>query len=1038
MPSLDIDGQLVDALIHTGAQFLVGQGDTEITSTIEQLRSRAEACVGILSAPEKQVLLSKLRIQELLSQKDMQREVRRSDTETAKILLAVSEENRQFLERLTAQEAQDIAVETRSAIDAIMAAETDGSVQAIAPVSEEALYEQVLGVSFDEVKVAAEKQNAKKWIDLIGPVFLQGKALSVLAETGCIPHQLYTAKSFKQTVHFPHLATLHEELKQAEEQSDGVERGRILHARAQLLAQLLQQNVAEKAGGDVTLDVNGLFINLDQRTGKERGSGEDKVYSIHAHLPYSYVTDDLLSAMQAQGRLTEADALECRYRSAEDANDPVSMERIEQEKIKQMMALLDIAHEGDVITAEHKRELIKDALVFTGYFRRKRNESKQIQHFPLSLINFYLHKEKLDVDPVYKVRNILEVAEDMQQDIAKERSFLQGEGYASYSLARSAQDSYALRKKNTHNPRNYDAARITGEVLENLEALASSDIVFTLFRGTVEDEEGGLGQSFVEIAEEHGGVQRVLIDPDKQLTTRQKEIFLQLPEFSRQDHELFEALAFTYRFYRRHIPNLREMNGARGFDLPGNRQQEILEEITAETNMFLLMEDPEHYAEAMDLYADFITQSPHSMLPYDYLRIYENAVKAFADKLFKGDIQQNLEKFRATIQRREVDFGNNFLDDLPERFKPNAYKTWDQDLCNELAEIEQKINVVDAGDREIPYAMETKAVRALHLLPDRPLITVIGGCRDLPLNNGQGNGVDTLCAHLVKAAHTLKANVCVPGTQSGIGTILGRASVAYQQQTADLTAAQKARFFAVSPGGETYYPGNPHLAPESEKEAMAFAIGPFDSILTPFQAGWDWKGQRLREAPYFRHVEYASAITRRVSSGQPRVTVVGNGGLFTVVEAIADLKNNSSMILVRDTGRFADLAIQLSEHRSEIDSAFEKEKSRPHEDRQKFFAANESGEILSYYEMKEEKERVFWMNSVENIIEKYVPAHSRDALFTAFGRGDSVTPEQQLYREKIQEYYALSAKADIHVTTVDGVEQEVLNTVERLKNTKDR
>lgn len=982
-PDMDmpkIDGDLVQAIVHAAAREAVR---AEQNFDALALAEKARKTVAQLSEEQKQDLSARLHVHMLLAGKDIRREVERGNSETATLVQEVAAETRRFLDAFLARSPSDVIDYTRTKTELILDPQHAAKLQTMTQAPE-LLYQQVIGGSFDAAKEATEKPIAAKWIDLVTPTFKQGKAIKLLTMLGYIPQELYATETFKKKIGFTDLSNVHEALKKYASQEKGVTRERALQARAQLLTQLFLREIAVQAEGKVTIDINGLWINLEQRRGKRVQC------RLHAHLPYEYATEELLATMAKQGWLQETDITEARLRRAEETDDPIAAEEAEETKIRQLLertGYAEFQEYKDKDLNSIKQRMDFDFVVMHAFDRK--DNAPSYARFPLSIVRHHLQEDR---SQAHKFRNVLSLAERIQSHVAQDinRSSL---GYESYDLTTSARESYQLRKNILNNPRQYDVPRIIGTLMESMDKPQTDAVSYKIFRGTIK-ETGEQNHSFLEILTEQGGFHRVLLDPQKQLTTKQRTIFEQLPALNKSEHELFETLALTFHHYQRVIADMKELTGPRGDSLEGEQLREFFLAMTQDMNAFLLMEDAKRYEQVVPFYEQFL-QNPESMyIPYTYLDIAQKAVLAFGRKIFHADdIHASLEDFSANIQRKEIAFDDRFLAGFPERFKQKSW-TSNPELCGQLRDLKQTITVIDAGDRDIPYAMEAKAIRSLHLLQDRPLISVIGGCRDLPKQGEGTSAVNQMCSGITEVAHRLKANVVVPGTQSGIGVTLGRASVAYGQQTARLPASERARFFAVSPGGETYYPGNPYLAPENEHEAMAYAIGPFDSVLTPFQAGWDWKGERKRDAPYFRHVEYAEAIYNRVSAGQPRITIIGNGGLFTIVEAVAALKNHSSIVLVEDTGRFADLAIVLQQERE--------------------FVGNDH-----------------WEQKMIELINTKIPLHSRNALLQAFGSSvESATPEQQLYREKLREYVVLSQKEDIRVTGVAELEDVVENIVD--------
>ena len=224
----------------------------------------------------------------------------------------------------------------------------------------------------------------------------------------------------------------------------------------------------------------------------------------------------------------------------------------------------------------------------------------------------------------------------------------------------------------------------------------------------------------------------------------------------------------------------------------------------------------------------------------------------------------------------------------------------------------------------IPYHIEESCVDALRLQRNRPLINVIGGCREA---KGAENPLDVLSQAVISAAHEHKANVGVPGTQSGIGNTFGWANVNYSNQFGHLPHSEQAHLFSVNPGGNTFFPGSTKTS-HSERNQV-FANTPVDSIITPFEAGWGMQGKNKYNSPYLNHVAYMEAIYQRLAHDQAKVMVVGNGGLYSVAEINESLKRNFDLILVEGTGRFADAAAAIMKHIDKLEVPNDPQKIGP-------------------------------------------------------------------------------------------------------------
>ncbi len=291
--------------------------------------------------------------------------------------------------------------------------------------------------------------------------------------------------------------------------------------------------------------------------------------------------------------------------------------------------------------------------------------------------------------------------------------------------------------------------------------------------------------------------------------------------------------------------------------------------------------------------------------------------------------------------------------------------------------------------------MEAKAIRALGLLKDRPLINIAGGCRDTDYARDEESPSIKMGRQIMQIADKYNANVAPPGTQSGFGADISKVWLEYQDRTDHLAETEKAKCFAVSPGGETYYPGNPRLSNDPEREI--YAVANMDSILTPFDAGWNWKGARKEDAPYFNHVEYMEAIYERLSEGQKRVMVIGNGGLFTIVEGIAALKNHVPIVITEDTGRFADFVINIFRH------------------------FNNDDLLNNFQNRRDEIDAAMLV-----IINDYVPEEYRKRLLKDFGKEvPAENPEIEIYRKQLYEFLLLTRGQKIETSSIDNLSETI-------------
>ncbi|MFA5842136.1 MAG: hypothetical protein WC882_00430 [Candidatus Gracilibacteria bacterium] len=894
-------------------------------------------------------------------------------------------------------------------------------------------------------KPGAVSAPMDRWMNLVGPLFRQApKELgwAMLDTLGHIPEFPYTTSAFKK-VPFENLVRFHNtSLRPAQQQGEPQEtlcgtgpiyhEQRVLHARSQFLKHLFLSGAAESikdaSRQQVTIDIEGLRIDLP---GTEAEEG-----SLHAHIPFAYVTNELWNYLVEKQWIPEEDAIEIRLRQAQGNNDVLALERWDHKKTVEFAFACD--------TGRRKSFSFENAI---GYMTQRCMEDSacpgwdhaeicallasspsnshvpqaivhQGKRIPRSVLDYFLSEaEGLEGTGGrrHRIVQVLEIAEAVQSAISQEVTIGKGlvglplqikegmEARSSHRLSRTAKDSYEVRRRILLDPKFYDVAQMVGAVLARGVPSNSPESQFLVFRGDFGKSSGGLRHHFLEVVD-GGKIVRILLSPDKHLNQEERLTFETLPKLERGDYERLEGFVMTYGHFHQQLKWLSWESISFDYDVKKVNFQEIAK-LMLDLNAVILTEFPGDYSEVNQLYREFLQASPTEAgaIAKRHIACCERLDRLYAGRLFSAqDPKQVLDSLSVDIQREEVVFDEHFM----EQFPPEVFKEWSFD--KDLARCGEKTWVVHAGDRSIPFAMESKAIRALDLISGRPLISFAGGCKGTGYDETQETPSLKMARAIVRVAHNCGANVAPPGTQSGFGADMSKAFLEYQREFSHLPKSQRAECFAVSPGGETYYPGNPWLKTHSEESELGqkvyepYAMIPFKSILTPCAAGWDWHGPVRRTAPYFDHVEYMELIYQRLAEGAPRVLVVGNGGLFTIVESIAAMKNNVPLILTRDTGMFTDFMITVLAHFNQW-------------------------ELLSQPEHRDELDR-----EMINILKTQVPEEYRSAIIKK-GFGEAVPPDetttqgvdQKLYRDYFYQFLQLAKTSRIRVSGIDDLEKNL-------------
>lgn len=884
----------------------------------------------------------------------------------------------------------------------------------------------------------AQAAPAKKWTNLVGPLFHHApKELgeAMLDTLGHIPEFPYTTKTFCDKTTFADLAGFHDVLRSAQQSQRAghnkqslcgigsiFHEQRVLHARTQLLTHLFlggqAETVRDPAKQQIALDTNGVRIDLpDAQTSKN---------SIHAHIPFPYSTDDLCAYWLEHGWLNEDDVREIKLRRAEANNDSFERRKLDKEMSIEFAVACDDGRRKSASFEWAAEKMIDNEMARTGCSYAcaeigslfllggqsfvPRAILKHGKHIPISALRYLLDETTFHGSNSYasRVASVMQIIEAVQSAISDE--VMLGEGmnslpdqpheklkvHKTHKLERTAKDSYELRRKVLTSPASYEVAKMVGALLESGLPANSAAHRFMVFRGDFGTHQGQ-HHEFLQVVHK-GKVMRVLLAPDKHLNKSQREVFESLPKLERAEYEQLETLMITYGKFDRLMWTFRCYKNP-----PYNYEK--LNKTLLELNAILNTEFPAEYVEAYRVYNEFFKAmnfvvpredeasreariTPYIERCYEF---YTRVHNAYAERLFEaGDPHETVRQNEVVLQRTEVTFDEHFMDEFPADYLHD----WTYDPVQSTCGMATKVVCADQ-DRSIPYAMEAKAIRALGLIPDRTLISVVGGCKRA---EGKEDPLQQMGTKIMSTAHKHRANVAPPGTQSGLGAEMGRQWKDYFSVTGHLAAEEKARVFAVSPGGETYYPGNRNLKPSTGMPAdewEPYPMIPCDTIMTPFAAGWALRDTKA-EAPYFQHVEYMEAIYQRLAEGKSRVVVVGNGGGFSIAEINAALKNNVPIILTKETGRFADFAIFILSN----------------------FAGWEAMERLT----EEEAERMLleWINT--NVPD----AIRNEVLRKDFGLAvPAEDPPKKLYRRLLFEFFKRAKSGQIFFSTIDDLDTTI-------------
>ncbi len=772
-----------------------------------------------------------------------------------------------------------------------------------------------------------EGENVR-WMDMIDTAFSSKSAIAttraLLERVGSIPTELMNKRKFRG-VRGENVAAVLGALSEMEsteetnmtralgEASHNRRERKLLLDEARKARELMEQARHERAKvlnyffigrnaeqlrrkdvKNIALDSNGLFIQL-------RG--------FQSHIPYGLITPDMFSALQDGGWIDEIMARETALRKAQENTELAAQTDAKQEQLLHFARVLKSEGTPEELTRRFSRVLRENPEEF----------GKLLVQNNLILPDVLI--TELTAQGAGGVSDLMRTAEAVGSMVTGEKFSQEKNRVTPYDVLHRTEDAYTAQVKVLNHPDYYNVPKIARMALGTIPE-SNPQEQFLAFRGRYRRTREGDQHSFIETVHE-GKVARVLVNEDKHLNRVRKE-YNRLPLFEKARYTELEGALQSYTYFKNQIDTLRDLESYRdkrsgriAYSDTYTAIESCLQFLLNNVTMFYRKAEGEwnKYFEVInsstleDIQAN--RGNPQILKELQSLiAIFDSADKKYAQFLYStvGSETNFIETFVPDVEKKDIQFGDAFLEKARIQCAPDGY---DEALCqydgtSRIIQVHYK-----AGDpsETIPYATEETVVNRLGIPRGRPLINIIGGARQTTTEEGGAN--DIFSQAVMKAAHEHKANVGVPGTQSGIGTLFGRRSLEYTTQMEHLPDRDKVHLFSVNPGGNLFYPGNPFL--EGTPQNEIFALSPVPSIITPFKAKWELKGRERYESPYRLHVAYIEALYRRMSDPRDRLMVVGNGGLYALFEVNASIDNNFKLFLVRNTGRFADVASLFNE-----------------------------------------------------------------------------------------------------------------------------
>jgi len=750
-------------------------------------------------------------------------------------------------------------------------------------------------IGLQTAKAAGSEKT--KWLELIDPVLnSRDPAVTftkIFKSVGFIPGELGTKKKFK-SLSAKILINDLEALRGVESSGSFSEIAR--YERARLLnASLTGGNFNElrKGGEYMTLDANGIFINLP---------------GFHTHLPWGLLSDPAREALERDNWLSKDQLAEVDFRRSEE-NSNIQ----ENETAKEKQLLRFCGAEGLDLSERTADDLTDSFLKEPEKFAGQLSEKKLL--LPDIIAEKAAARDGAGIAALTRFGEAV-TASLTDEDLGKHQK------YDPYHFINATEEEYEARSRVLNQPGYYNAHKALRAILA-ANPKTSKEEEFLILRGNYKRSRQGDQHSFLETFY-RGVPSRILLNEEKHLSGTAKNVFEALPLYNKNRYDELERAFRSYSQFHDQVKKLRTLLRGQPQLFAGEGDWSLHFKYAAEAAVHFMLQNSSQklYRKADELFRSIWenymrnlrtskpeTENIDGKEALDFLKIAEEATLEYRKFLYRsiGTQADFVESFMPEAEPKEIRFGKKFYDEMKALSREN-------DGINEKLSMEEStVRVVQMNYKQadptstIPFHIEEQVLDMARLDRNRPFINVIGGCRKL--KESEDNPFASRSEAVMRVAHACKANVSVPGTQSGIGTYFGEENVRYMRETEHLPMREKAHMFAVSPGGNVPFPGNSFLDKQNIK--YNYALTPVDQIITPFDAGWDLPPKEKRNAPYREHVRYMESLFDRMSYGQRRIDLIGNGGLFAIMEISASFKRGFPLFLIEDSGRLGTVLSSL-------------------------------------------------------------------------------------------------------------------------------
>jgi hypothetical protein len=682
---------------------------------------------------------------------------------------------------------------------------------------------------------------------------------TLLEQRGVLPMSLVTLKNFRQITN---------NLREIEMQSQVPELQALAkHERAALLNHLFESGIAEQIRSpkqkNVTLDSRGLFITFQ---------------NFQSHIPLALVSDACLAVLKQASWISEAALAEVSVRQAAENNLRHEYDVRAEEQVTQFTQRF----------LEKTGRRFDDVYIQTEVFNDPEAFAKQLHTHELVLPDQAIAMMLRSNQHTGYVA-LLSIAQTISGLVA-EKTF-RDEYQTLQPLQRGVlKKEYDAHEKALLQPAYYTASKITRALLAE-QVTSDPQQKFLVFQGQF----GKTEHRFLE-AIDGTRLARILFEDSKSTPAAD------LPVVEQAVYERLEAKLRALQAVRATLGRITTLINQ------GAMQAVAQSDIEAVRHFLLTNTTAFEQAEA--LYRSIETDPTNRTLWTQFALLCRDAVDRYESTVYQ-QLHENPGNEEEYVETRTVRFDHTYLEGIRTVATPSHFN---EALC--ASGVETRLALIESGttSETVPFALEEAALDAIRINRNKPLINVIGGCKHL---EGEVFGsLQKIAQAVLMVAHEFKANVSVPGSQSGIGTVFGEAYLQYMQQFGALPLKDQARMFSIISGGDVYFPENPYLAPDRNP----YGLVPIPMVATKHRAGWELRGNAKRTSAYLlRQIKHMESFYKRMCAGkqvdakQPRISLVGNGGLYSLWELDEIIDDDFDIMLIRGSGRFADIAAYMLE-----------------------------------------------------------------------------------------------------------------------------